>query len=376
MRVVIVDLEWYNKVSFSPNIMCMKLSSYYQQMGHLVTLAQDEYDLRLDFDEMYVIRKSIGGSLPPQIKIRDQRVHLMGPGFKFYDRYLAELPEVVAACRPDYLLYPVKEENQIGNADVVQFYSKGKRIELMQDYTNAYKKAKNVYVVDEDFWDKDADDIKACVEILQKNGNKNVVFQKPISLKRIVFDPEVRQLFVTTNFMRNSLIIFNNDTDAKDYRVVLDFLLDFAKNHENHYPAVHFAPLTFDHNKYPERVIDEIERCIKMVVEGKKMGIRIYIDSPARKDTPFWYYFETIEYWCKYYPKKSFVETMLTSAAIVHRTTTYNIMMTKMLWSTVTAEMLKDLYRKRPEMIDNYGWVEWEDVSFPYHNLKEILGGK
>ena len=46
---------------------------------------------------------------------------------------------------------------------------------------------------------------------------------------------------------------------------------------------------------------------------------------------------------------------MLTTASKMHRTSIYNVMLNKMMWSSVQAELLKDLYRKRPEMIDKYG---------------------
>lgn len=376
MRVTIVDVEWYNKSSFTPNITCMKLSSYHQQLGDLVTLANDEFDIKMDFDIMYVIREKISGSLPPGVKVRDKKVNLIGPGFKFYDRYMAELPAVVAACRPDYLLYPIKEENKVSKADMVQFYSKGERLKLIQDYTNAYKKSKFVYVVDKDFWSKNVEDIKACLEILKKNGNKNIIFKEGISLKAVVYNPEVRELFLSVDFMKESLINFINDCEAQQYEDVIQFLVDFAKTHNNKFPPIHFKSITFDHNKYPHLVIDEIERCIRMIVDGKKVGVQIYIDAPPRKDTPFWYYFEELEFWCKHQHKQSFVEHMLTTASKMHRTSIYNVMQHKLMWSSVQAELLKDLYRKRPEMIDKYGWIQWEDLTFPFYDLTQVIGGK
>ena len=41
-----------------------------------------------------------------------------------------EINEIIAACRPDYLLYPKVEDNAYYNADIVQFYHKEKKIRV------------------------------------------------------------------------------------------------------------------------------------------------------------------------------------------------------------------------------------------------------
>jgi len=120
----------------------MKLSSYHKQRGDIVNFAENSYYLRLDFDTMYVVREGAAGSLPAGIPLCDPRVYLIGKGFRFYERYMKEIPEVISACRPDYLLYRMDEDNKMTRANIIQFYSNGKRLPLIQDYHNAIKKAK------------------------------------------------------------------------------------------------------------------------------------------------------------------------------------------------------------------------------------------
>ena len=152
MRVTIVDLEWYNHKSFVPNPKCMKISSYYKQLNALVNFALNKFDLLMDYDEMYVIRESLtGGAFPVEIDLLNPRVHLIGEGLKFYERYMKDIDNVMAACRPDYLLYPLREENKMAKADVVQFFADGKLLPDIQDYHNTYSKKHYTYVTDKGF---------------------------------------------------------------------------------------------------------------------------------------------------------------------------------------------------------------------------------
>ena len=69
MKVTIVDLDWYNKKSFVPNAKCMKIASYYKQQQAIVNFATNSYELRMDYDKMYVIRENfINGGIPEEIK--------------------------------------------------------------------------------------------------------------------------------------------------------------------------------------------------------------------------------------------------------------------------------------------------------------------
>lgn len=152
MRITIVDLEWYNHKSFVPNPKCMKISSYYKQQKAIINFATTQYDLKLDYDKMYVVRESLlGGEFPREIDLLDPNVFLIGEGLKYYDRYLPDIDDIMAACRPDYLLYPLREENKMSKANMVQFFHEGKLLPLIQDYKNTYNKAHFTYVTDRDF---------------------------------------------------------------------------------------------------------------------------------------------------------------------------------------------------------------------------------
>ena len=183
-KITIIDIEWYNGYSKLPKPLCMKLSSYHKQLGDIINFAETSWQIGLDFDVMYVVREGTAGTLPKEIPMHNDKVYLIGNGFRYYNRYLKELPTAIDSCRPDYLLYKIDEENNMTKANIIQFYSRdGKRLPLIQDYHRAIKGSKWNLVIDEKFWEHTYEDIAACVQTLKLD--KNVVFQHEIKLDNI-----------------------------------------------------------------------------------------------------------------------------------------------------------------------------------------------
>ena len=85
MVVTIWDTDWcYNKESF-PNIYCMKLSSYHQQLGDTINFVRDEMDTTLACDKRYIFRENDDTPLPPRRLLDENKTILLGKGFKYYD---------------------------------------------------------------------------------------------------------------------------------------------------------------------------------------------------------------------------------------------------------------------------------------------------
>ena len=142
-KITIIDIEWYNGYSKIPKPLCMKLSSYHKQLGDIVNFAETSWQIQLDYDIMYVIREGTAGTLPKEIPIHNDKVYLIGEGFKYYNRYFKELPLAIDSCRPDYLLYKIDEDNNLTKANIIQFYSRtGVRLPIIQDYHRASKTSK------------------------------------------------------------------------------------------------------------------------------------------------------------------------------------------------------------------------------------------
>lgn len=204
-KITIIDVEWYNGYSRIPKPLCMKLSSYHKQTGDLINFAETSWQIKLDFDVMYVVREGAAGSLPKEIPLHNDKVYLIGNGFRYYTRYLKELPTAIDACRPDYLLYKVDEENKMTAANIIQFYSRdGKRLPVIQDYHRGAKGSRWNLVIDDDFWMKARADVVACCQMLKHD--KNVVFQKEVRLDDMLKDEVVQNAFLGLDYKRGCLM--------------------------------------------------------------------------------------------------------------------------------------------------------------------------
>lgn len=147
MKVTIWDLDYYyTKKDF--NIECMKISSFHKQKGDSINFVTNEFQVEMEFNLMYITKKSLKVQAPPLWLLENSKVRVWGEGFKYFTNYA--LPPVIAACRPDYLLYPEKATKK-QRAEMVQFFDyRGNLLRKTQDYHNTFHN-KNTLVVDQYF---------------------------------------------------------------------------------------------------------------------------------------------------------------------------------------------------------------------------------
>jgi hypothetical protein len=285
MRVTIIDVEWYRKKSFLPNPKCMKISSYYKQKNAIINFPQRDFELKYDYDIMYIVKESIMTDMIHGVNILDERVHLIGPGLKFYSRYQEDIDQVMAACRPDYLLYPLRNENKMSKANIVQFFYNGKLLQKIQDYHNAYKKSNCTYVIDENFWEYSVEEIKKCYNFL-KNDN-NIVFKFPINLDSVLNEKSKAEMFTSLkiDFSKNDIICNLNSTEK------INKFISFAKNLKpsNRKQLTVKAIIFFEKNhfEHTSQPIKDLMRYFYFLDEMKRMQINIILQAPPRKESPF-----------------------------------------------------------------------------------------
>ena len=349
----------------------MKLSSYHIQLGDLIMLAQEEMDLQYQHDIMYIVREGMMGKVPPHINLRDPRVKLIGKAFRFYDNYMPDITEVQAACRPDYTLYPIQEKNRLSKADMVQFYSNGKRLEKIQNFENAYRQAHYTYITDADFWAKKIEDIQACVSLIQKS--KNVAFKEPISLKNILERPEVRKIFFTLNYDHRAEIPLVNDCGYDRRDEVLDFLIEFKTKYPTTKQPTLWFPTTSGPHKDSHEAFVEFEKCLEFLDRAKAHQVRVKMRGPDRSTSPFWFYFEELEVWSRYRLNMSFIEHMCQTSANLHKLPVDSLLWEKSKWSTAQIEMLMDLFKMHTEVIEKYGFRRWGDSYYHHQNMENLL---
>lgn len=353
MRVTIVDLDWYNKVSFLPNPKCMKISSYYKQQQALINFATDSYELKMDYDLMYVVRENyIAGGIPDEINLLSENVLLIGEGLQFYERYVPDIDETMTACRPDYQLYPLLEENKMAKANIVQFFHNGQLLPLIQDYHNAYTKQQVTYVVDKDFWKYDESSIAKCVEKLSKD--RNVYFSGGLDLNLIISNKNKSKMLQKIKVDWNVTEVFWKLEEN------VEELFSFLQKTKGTGSRKIKVPIEYsgNHLKGDSFILKDFYRYLNFAVECKKRKLHIYFISPERKLSTRWFFFEALESWALYNFTNSLVEHMTNMACAAHNVSLTQLLYTQRFWDENTY-ILMYWFRDYGELMNSLAFKRW-----------------
>ena len=328
MRVTIWDLDWYNKVSFIPNVKCMKISSYHKQLGDEINFVTDEYGAKILFDRMYIVCDKKGLKLPPRKLLDDNRVVLIGAGFAAYSK-CKELGITVMACRPDYLLYETEERDKFANANFVTFYAGNQLITTMQDYHNTKRHKHHTIVMDKWFWKAKDEEIIYCLEELK--NDRNLMFFEPISIKRIISNSTIRQKFLDLHFATGTPFKWKNDYSSDDVSEIIQFLLELREKTRSDLGMIPIRAKTGLEN-------DELEllRCFEIIHQFKCAKLKCTIIN-TKSASPL---FEALEVWTRYSYRLSFVEFVLHNYCLQSGVLWYNILNNSIHWSTAKIDYL------------------------------------
>lgn len=119
MNIAIIDADLIGRKKHRfPNLVCMKMSGYYKELGHQVMLKTDYNELE-QFDKVF-ISKVFTDTPIEELIFSMPNVEYGGTGF-FYDK-APKLPEAIEHHMPDYHLYDAWVQEQLDNKN-------GKRID-------------------------------------------------------------------------------------------------------------------------------------------------------------------------------------------------------------------------------------------------------
>lgn len=102
MKVAIIDAELIGRKNHRfPNLVCMKISSYWKKLGAEVVLKTDYNNLE-KYDNVYISKVFTDTPIPEDIK-ETEKIKLGGTGF-YFDK-APNLPMEIEHIKPDYNLY-------------------------------------------------------------------------------------------------------------------------------------------------------------------------------------------------------------------------------------------------------------------------------
>ena len=375
-RVMIWDMDWFEKNTFEPKPVAMKVASFHKQSGDNVFFVESTNDLLFDYDLIYVFREKKNTNFPP-LKILDSpKSRLCGKEFIYYEGYWKPDPSI-AMTRPSYTLYPLSDRNIYKGAHMIQLFYGKTILKSKQDFTNFIEQPKKKsLVIDEQIWYAEEDSIlEALAELKQL---KNIEFRHNISFKRILESPKIRQAFLDLHFIGGTNMPFENDlgNTFEDAQKIVDFIVDFRKSHHVKIGAVKFESVIYDHYADHANGIKDLERILKIINYGKKHKVVIQAASPRQRlTTPYWAFFEVLETWTKYNPYTSYIQAMLASTSSRTKATWDQILNDVSKWSTPRVWFLLHIWTKYPEIIAKYGTRVWEETKIDLKkvNLENIV---
>lgn len=373
MRVTIVDVEWYSRIRFVPNEWCMRISSYHKQLGDIINFATDKFTLKLDFDLMYMVREDIMTPLP-DIDMLDERLRLYGRGFKFYSRYSKELDDIILACRPDYLLYPLREENVQINANFVHFFGNdNKLLPKIQDYHNTRRTKREIIVTDKDFWKHSDEEIAECFKWLKDDFS--VSFQTPIYLDDIIASPQKTEMFWQIHLKWEANTVYVDVSNQQKLNFFIKYLRQNCKRQiitPKFITHIKYGASHFEHDKQPFMDFAFYMRAMDLF---KKEKIWMIFIAPPRLESPFWFHFEDLEAWSTNQHLLSFIDFMCRYRGRIKVWDLKDYLSNSLLWTDDATQRLMSLWRNYPELMEQVAHREWGD-RFDEIRMANYVTGK
>lgn len=380
-KITIWDMDFYHKKTFVPNPVAMKISSYHKQKGNLVNFVSEEFHIDMSFDEYYIIKERVATPRPPGKLIHDRRVRLIGRPLRFFENHWEPTP-IVSAVRPDYMLYPESEEDAYYNANIAQFYHNGRLLRKKQPFENAVTHHKKTLVIDREFWRASEEDISFCLKELKEH--KSVAFLHPIDVKKILKSEKLTRLFIELDYSPGTIFRFRNTygSSFEEAQVIFDFLEELRENHNRvRFGNMPIRAVTSDHWQSRKNALFDLERNLKIMDLAKQKKVHIRIVSPAdRFESPYWYYFESLEFWSLRMHDMSYVEMMLHSATRRAKLPWMAILNDSRKWFTPNTNFLLSLMTKT-DFVHKYGFRQWgeaflDEKIVDWNEIKKYEGGE
>jgi hypothetical protein len=309
-------MDYLHKFSFKPNITAMKLSSFHKQQEHIVNFVEQERDVSYDFDLMYIIREYNLTPFPPSALIDHKNVRLLGEEFKFFPNYFTT-NMVIDMVRPDYRLYDLDKNNIYSSANMLQMLHNTAKLPVRQSENNIHTVGKKITIVTDKLLWKAADQI--IIEVLDELLHyKNIFFDSPVELKKVLGNPEIKNRFINLHFANGVNQPLRNNYGHELHHAIE--IIDLIKEIKTHFPHIRTSPVSFktvllNHWDELDLGIVDLERCLKIMDYAKQNKITIrFRSSSNRLITPFWPFFEVLDIWTEYHKYKSFVQMMLEPA--------------------------------------------------------------
>ncbi len=279
MNIMIWDIEWYyaeDKTNLI-NVDAMKISSYHKQRGDSVYLVKSKYDIKREWDRMYIVKSTPESPTPPlSLTLNNPKITKIGEGWN----NSSSLNKVIAACRPDYLLYPNMQKANNTAYERSEYWrfldDEGNLLPLIQDASRNEKK-NFIVVADKGLWNRDEKIILKVLEKIRSLG-KYVSFLEPISFKKMLDNLTLRRAFFELKFKQGSAIRWT-EINVNNAHQFIYFYQSFKQIYKN----IVFMPVEIAAEEIENKDIPE---WLNIIARSFLSGLKITIVCKKNRKYP------------------------------------------------------------------------------------------
>ena len=370
MKISIWDLDYYfaeDKTDLvNPDV--QKISSYHKQNGDKVNFVLSPYDINRPYDIYYIIKERAETPNPPLEWMINPKVRWWGKAYRMKKNW--KMPDVMLACRPDYLLYP-NRETRLERAEHIRLIGNSNNLlPITQDWSNTFKD-KHIIVDDKDLWVCDSSTIVAALERIKHV--KSVCFAEPIWIEKIRTNPDIEKAFFNLQLSRRSMVLWSR-TAIKNALADLEWLGKFREKFP--FCPLSYLPIYMRHQWTTTAEAQEgLEYLKKIIKYAKYHQIFIQLKTPKkRENTPFFFLPELFEQWTNMNFKVCWLEFLSYRYVVGHNVmsgvTDWNKPNT---WPPLFRDALRQTYTDKEFLLLQWGDEKMSDIEIPWNLWEETF---
>lgn len=375
MQVTIWDLDYYSrgdKAFFQDySTLLMKISSFYKQQGASINFVKEEVDIRRPFDTMFIYSDKTSLSIVPiDLLLNEKHVHFCGEQSLYRKNHWTP-DNVILGCRPDYLLYPEYIENN--RAERVQLMGTNfKPLAAIQDYYNTFKN-KRIEISDKYLWCAETQDIiDAFNKFVDKSKHNSISFTNAINLKRLLYDADLQDFFLSIPFTSKSLLKWE-PIEVEECKKAFDLMQKIKKIN----PSLKIQTVEVFYSKRPENHWDrdngaaqrDFALLQEVIIQAKKQKIHLHIRPPQLvKETPYFFIFKALSEWSSRlnWFKQSWLEWLTATYYGVHQGEfAINYWQHPEKWNVVFRDLLRQTYTNVDFLTAEWGGEKLDNRLIP-----------
>lgn len=341
MKLALIDCEYNEGGSRHPNPWLMKISSYYKQLGHTVSLVV-KVNSPDSYDEIIIAKESNTEYLPPLSIVTLSKTKLIGKAFARHPSFW-ELPQEVYKARPDYGLYSFEFPSDRTGANFINLTYKGKLIPVQNHEQPKGMRPIN-YIIDRGIWE--SSELESVLNRL--SGYNKIIFLEEVDLKKLN-SPTLIKKFAELRFSSDQIKL-KNVGSLEELEQVIFVIKEIQKIKRTAFTNINY--ITLPKNVPPQEAIHYYLDSIKAAAMMSKNTLVVNFLVPRLDKFESAFLFQDFRYFNNH--RSSFFSYLLRRTGLTPERAMSNLT----LWKSEPVNLIWKLYHGHRDVFEA-GATHW-----------------